>query len=189
MRNNIDIIHWHIQRNDMLRNTISTRATIVLTANAILITGMYFLLEKVILIRNLPSKLLIITFNVICLILILLSVIYAFNSILSIWKPNRKMIENGYSVDEMLFYYASSTVQCISTKEKFIEKFKCLNDEQLLNYARTSLWYGTNLYHHRYEKLRRSIRFLLIAFIGLILAIIIYTINTWLIVPTGINLQ
>jgi hypothetical protein len=169
---NIDMelenVNWHLQRNDNLRSSIANRATIVLTANAVVITAVLFLIDK-----NYAKNNLTIIMTIISLLFVLLSSFFSIVSILSLKKAKKIVNDKKFSMSEMLFYFASGTLKQLDTKEKFVSKLKETDKEEFLRYASTSLWYGMNLFANRYTKLRISVIFLIAALIILITTIII----------------
>lgn len=174
---NIDFLNWHIQRNDNLRNSITNRATIILSANALVIAGLIFILDKLITLNHLVIRLILLVLVFFCLLSVLISVIYAITSMLSIWNSKGKTKNDEYRQDEMLFY----TVLKMPIKNEFVEKIDKTCEEDFIKYAKTSFWYGSLLFYQRYQRMRKSIKWLLSSLISFIISTSLYLIYSLMI--------
>jgi len=160
---------WLIERYDELRSSTASRASIVLSAAAILITGSSFLFEKFLVLIpqiSLIERVVLIFVFLLSLTFQLASIGSSASAIVNVWKKSRKMI--GGEIPPRLLFNARDTIETYETLEKFEQEFKSTDEEQILSFALGELWTITNSHHKRYQILRRATRLLLISIVPLL---------------------
>lgn len=171
----IELARWLIERHDTLRESISSRAGIILSADALLITALIFTLDKITAITDQGySDALRIVF-IICIAVSTISTIVSFifttNTIVSVWKTSRRTTNTKYH--QRLFFNARDTLENFPTFSGFEHQFRELRRDQVLNFALGELWTAQSLYRQRYQSLRYSIRALLFSIIPFLIAMAI----------------
>ena len=170
-----ELLLWHLKRFDKMRVTISNRAAIVLSANALLLTGTAFLIDKTLSIKiNISEQLIII--SCICLTFILLgfSTYYSMNTLISI-KSSRELFGD---LPKMLFFSPRDTVdEYKNNYEEFKKRILNLTIEENILYATTTLWNGINHNWLRYQFLRKATKYIILSMIAFLFTIIVLFLN------------
>ncbi len=156
----IEIVFWFIKRNDNQRYAISNRAAIVLSADALLLAGIIFLIDK--LFSGMTQytdfeRVTIFINSIITFVFLISSLITATTGIANVWK---KSYQWHKKLPKRLLFYARPTIETFNNFSDFRNHFKNINYEQLLDYGITDFWVIMSHLHRRYQKLRWSIRLL-----------------------------
>jgi hypothetical protein len=168
-----------IDRYDNLLTSIESRAAIVVSADALLLTGATFLIDKVLSYASQYSltKQVFLGANIsLTLLTLTLSLIYAITGIVTVWRSSRA-ITGRDTPRPNLFFRSGDTAEFFKGFTDFENNFRSSTKEQMLTYALGELWLITNLNVHRYQSLRRAIRLLLISIFPFLVSFAILTIR------------
>jgi hypothetical protein len=168
----LELVEWLIDRSDGLRESVANRAAIVLSADALLFTGVIFLLNVVFSGGSHYSKaerLFIYLCIVITTILLSFSIFNAITGVVNVWKKSREMF--GVDMPQRLFFHARDTIEAFKSFAPFKESFLASNEEQMMDYALGALWTSLSTFHYRYRILRRAIRLLLLSLMPFLVSI------------------
>lgn len=164
--NKLELVFWHLNRYDTIRASIANRSAIVISADALLLAGTTFLLDKALLgvgQRNLLEQVIITCSIVTTLGLLCLSITYATIGIANVWKQSRNLY--GTEIPLRLFFGANDTVKEFTKYQAFSESFRNLDEDQILTHALGELYTLIQQQFDRYQKLRWAIRFLFFSII------------------------
>jgi hypothetical protein len=170
---------WHIARSDSLRNSVATRASVTLSANALIVAGTALLSNQFLDRASSASPALVILFALIAifsLVLVAGSVAFAIGTLVT--KKNWRV-----AVDDRpsLGFSGLSTVKYSANVDEFKDMFCNATDDEVLRAAVVELWAGLSTYLRRYVSLRRAIRWLLwaiLSFLSITLLFILDAITT-----------
>jgi hypothetical protein len=175
----LELIRWLIERHDNLRASVANRAAIVLSANALFVAGITFLLDKTLTaashLYTATEKVIVSVLIGFTLILLAASIYYATNGIVSVFKSSRKMF--GSDLPSRLFFNAGDSVESSDGYMTFAEKFNASSEEELTTYALSELWTAVNLYRLRYQNLRIAVRLFFVSVVPFLMAITIILIE------------
>ena len=170
-------ILWHIEMLDARRSSISNRAAIVLSADALLLAATTLLLDKIL--SNITQYN---QFERIVLALsiggvaffLALSIAYATAGIVNVWKTSREMLGTlGSDMPQRLFFHPTDTIKAFSGFSPFADKFNTTTKEQMTLFALGELWTVINQHYSRYQVLRKTIKLLILSIIPFLVAIAI----------------
>lgn len=193
-----ELILWLLNRYDTYRGSVSNRAAILLSADAIILTGIVFLLDKMILSKNYQGLdgIFIISSTVFTIILLMISIVYATTSIINVWKPSKRMIAKinvwkpskemfdkinfwksrkimfGKDLGNRLFFHPTDTVEAFKNFSEFKNSFVNSNKDSIFEYALGELWTVTFLHYIRYQSLRKAIRFFIFSIFTFLISIL-----------------
>jgi hypothetical protein len=156
-----------IERYDTLLTSLESRAATVVSADALLLAGTTFLIDKIFSQGYQYSLLEQIFISVIiglALIALALSLVYATMGIANVRKTTRE-IAGGDLSKSSLFFHARETVRELKEFPHFDDSFRTSNKEQMLTYALSELWLITNLNVRRYRSFQRAVQLLLFSVI------------------------
>lgn len=156
-----------IERYDNLLTSLESRAATVVSADALLLAGTTFLIDKIFSQGYQYSLLEQIFISVtigLALITLALSLVYATMGIANVRKTTRE-IAGGDLSKSSLFFHARETVRELKEFSHFDDSFRTSNKEQMLTYALSELWLITNLNVRRYRSFQRAVQLLLFSVI------------------------
>jgi hypothetical protein len=156
-----------IERYDNLLTSLESRAATVVSADALLLAGTTFLIDKIFSQGYQYSLLEQIFISVtigLALIALALSLVYATMGIANVRKTTRE-IAGGDLSKSSLFFHARETVRELKELSHFDDSFRTSNKEQMLTYALSELWLITNLNVRRYRSFQRAVQLLLFSVI------------------------
>jgi hypothetical protein len=166
-----ELVCWLIERSDSLRESTANRAAIVVSADALLLAGTTFLLDKTLLAigqyGTVGQVFLIVNIGI-TTILLILSLIFATTGIVNLRKTKRS---TPASVPPYPYFNAFEvgTLNFDSSKDNF----SSAAHNQMTDYALHYLWFIQNLYCDRYQALKRAVLLLLVATISFALSILV----------------
>ena len=174
----LELALWSIERLDNLRASASNRAAMVISADAILLAGTTFLIDKGISAYKFvdTQAIIYIICALLALILVLLSVIYASNTIVFVWRSTKNAV-GVKDLPKSLFFHPSDTVATFKDFGKFEKTFKSSTTDDMLKSALGELMQITLAHHKRYKSLRTSIRLLLVAVIPFMVCLLLLIID------------
>ena len=160
----LELLHFHIVRYDGLRAALANRASILISADTLLLAALGLLFAKGIPRASESHNIMeivsvILTFALASLILS--SVYFALNAIITIKSshtlfgdfPNRLLYNHHDTFDA----YKERTAQ------EFINESLTLTEDRLLESASAELWIGLRQQHRRYLYLRKAIKIFFIS--------------------------
>jgi hypothetical protein len=170
---NLKLVFWLIEMHDNLRNSAESRAATVISADAILLAGATFLLDKVLSGANgygQPEKVVFAACLGACLVLVASSIAYAASTIMFIWEDTRRAtsIKN---LPPLLFFHPPDIVTHFDSFDRFRDAFQTSTKKQMLEYALGQLLLIITAHAKRYKNLRKTLRCLLISIIPFLIAI------------------
>jgi hypothetical protein len=159
----IETARWHILRYDSLRASLASRASFVLSADAVLIAGISFLFSWTAK-RGIYG-------GIISLALVGVGMLLALTfALLSVRRASRALLSNKswrtlFSSDAppSLFYQHSDTIKAIPTYAEFSTAFKGQATGSELESAIVNLWLVLHTHAYRYRFLREATNQLQIA--------------------------
>ncbi len=156
----LELLNFHIVRYDGLRSSTANRASILLSANTLILAALGLLFTN-----GIPDALkgnrflgiaaIVATLGVASLVL--RSVYLALNAIVST-KSSRTL--HGEIPDRLVYNHAD-IVRRVTSAQAFIDEVLTVTDERLLEGAAAELWTGIRQHYLRYQYLRRAVRLFL----------------------------
>lgn len=164
----LQLLLWLIDRSDSFRNSYSSRASLVLSADALVLATLAFLLDKVP--ADNPNRFYINTFIVFSLAGMLASFALAFIASTSLWN-NSSQYTNFH--EKRYFFNGTQTLN-IPEKDfaTFKRDFKTTRVDGLVDYACAQLWSSYLLQKKRYRNLRMSTVALFVSVVALVGALL-----------------
>lgn len=163
----LELLQWLINRSDGLRASYSSRASLILSADALVLATLAFLLDKVPSYH--PFK-----FYINCLIgfslaSMLILFVLAFMASANFWKNSSQATKFH---EKRYFFNAKHTLDIPKRDfQTFRKDFRAATINDLLDYACAQIWACYILQRKRYRNLKISILALLAAVVTLISAL------------------
>jgi hypothetical protein len=170
----LDLACWLNEKYDNLRTSISNRAAIVISADALLLASTTFLLDKIlsgVTAYGKIERLLMALSAGITLVLLTLSIICAANAIATIWKSSRQMF--GSDMQPSRFFHSFHITGVFKDAASFEKRFRESTTKDFLSHALNNLWLTENVFNYRYRFLSLSIKLLLAAVIPFLASVTI----------------
>ena len=152
------LIEWQIKRHDQLRASEASRASIVLSACAILSAGNAVILSQLLSSSADVKGWILVALSIgiaASASLIVLTVILSTSALIS-RRPSRKMFHEDDLAPSILFH-ASDTVRHIKSFSQFQAAIDQVHHTQVLEQAEVELYLAVRHYMYRYGKLRGAI--------------------------------
>lgn len=168
-----------IERYDGLLTSLEGRTATVISADALLLAGTTFLVDKVLAqayLYPLPKQIAIGVSIGVALVALALSIAFATTGIANVWRTTRKIV-GGDLPQPSLFFRPSDTVKALNGFSRFEESFRSSSKEQILTYALSELWLVTNLNVRRYRPFQRAVQLLLLSVVPFLVAYAMLTIQ------------
>lgn len=157
------LLRWHLDRYDRLRASTASRASVVLSAGAILSAGNAVVLARLI---DGPDSGLAITTTLVfglglllSIGLVVLSLILA-TGVLVTPKPSRDTFADARELPVALVFNPTDTVRELKTYDDFRSSVEGQSYQAILAAAQIELWIGIRQHRHRYLRLRAATRVL-----------------------------
>jgi len=176
-----ELARWLIDRYDNLRSSVSNRASIVLSADALLLAGSTFLISQITLASGRYSSLERIVFSVcvgIGILFISFSIINAAISMAFVWKTSRESL-HFEKLPPLFFFHHRDTINHFQELEEFEKEYRSTSQDQMLHYALGELLLITKTHFQRYQSFRKSVRFLLYALGAILVSTLILLASQW----------
>lgn len=161
-----------VERYDALLSSLENRTATVISADALLLAGTTFLIDKLFsqAYQYPLSKQIFISVCIgLALVMLALSIVFAASGIANVWRTTRRIV-GGDLPQPSLFFHSSDTVKALKGFSQFEESFASSSKEQMLGYALGELWLITNLNVRRYRLFQRAVRLLLVSIIPFLAA-------------------
>lgn len=169
----LEVARWLNERYDHLRETLSTRASIVVSADALLIASSTFLLDKFFMNEINYTEFGRITM-VVCiaasLLFLTLSIVFAANGIVSLWKTSQERF--GHELELGIFSIPLTRKRFFKDFDEFEKEFRKTTVNEFLTHSLENLWLMENLFAYRYKLLSRAIKLLLVSIIPLLISMV-----------------
>ncbi|MFD9697983.1 hypothetical protein [Lentzea sp. NPDC059081] len=178
-RDELSLTKWHLDRYDRLRASTATRASVVMSAGALLSAGNAVVLTHLL---SVPagrfSAWLLICFTIglagsACLVV--MSLIRAAGVLVTI-KDSRTMFASQQQLPPSFLFNGPYTVEHFGAFEDFWSHSRAQNLDDILQAAHVELWLVIKQHRHRYQKLReavRRLRWAAIAFLVVLLGLLL----------------
>jgi len=151
--------------------SIANRAAIVLSANAFLIAGSMFLVDKVtsgsVRLGGTPITVMVLLLSS-ALLLLIVSTLIAAMCIGNIGRPSRKSLapdeENKFNEElpRREVFHPTDLVDTVNRFDEFESRCESYTADTLRKAALAELWTMTKSIHRRYQQLRWAVRFLVV---------------------------
>lgn len=172
----LPLLQWHIDRYDRLRASTASRASVVLSAGAILSAGNAVVLSQVL---GGGFDRFHRWWVVACAIaimvsatLVVISIILA-AGVLVTPRPSRTMFQDLGSLPPSLLFNGPETVQRFGSFDAFRAAVVGQSDADVVNAAQVELFICIRQHRHRYVRLRVAVRFLRYAAVAFLLVLTI----------------
>ncbi|WP_280893413.1 MULTISPECIES: hypothetical protein [unclassified Streptomyces] len=159
----LTLLRWHLDRYDRLRASTASRASVVLSAGAILSAGNAVVLARLI---DSPdsglSSATTLAFGLGLLLsvgLVVLSLTLA-TGVLVTPKPSRDTFMDARNLPAALVFNPTDTVRELESYEDFRSSVESQSYQAILAAAQIELWIGIRQHRHRYLRLRAATRVL-----------------------------
>jgi|WetSurMetagenome_2_1015567.scaffolds.fasta_scaffold07978_5 hypothetical protein len=163
---------WIIDRIDRWRVSIASRCSIILSADAIILTGTIFLINKDnrALLSSDPSiKSITIILLIILSVTIFLSILFATIGIANVFKTGRYLY--GKNIPDRLYFHPSDVIKNCNNFQDFILKYSNCNEDQIRIGLWAEIWSIIKMQNMRYQYLKKSV-FLLVLTVTILLFIV-----------------
>ena len=174
----LTLARWHLDRYDRLRASTAGRASVVLSAGALLSAGNAVVLTQ--LLRNGDDRAgswSTVAFSVglaISACLVVVSLVGA-SGVLVTLKDSRTLFAQQTPLPDAPLFNGPDTVRLLSSFDSFFDVSVSQTEAQVLQAAHVELWIVIRQHRHRYAKLRNAVRTLrwaaatfLVVFLGLL---------------------
>jgi hypothetical protein len=170
-----ELLRWLIVRSDAMRATYANRAALIVSANAIILAAIVFLIDKKLSQGAGPLKSWISIFVFLSLGLMATSFILALTASITLRKSTR--IATRFGGPPRLFFNPGETFTAYNDFDTLQKEFQAMTYEDFLRNACAELWVALRVQQIRYKKLKRSIWFILGAFLSLALALVLVVVR------------
>ncbi|MEQ4302256.1 hypothetical protein ABNF97_12830 [Plantactinospora sp. B6F1] len=176
----IDLLRWHLDRYDRLRASTASRASVVLSASAILSAGnaVVFaqLLSGSVADRLGPALLVVFTLaSMVSAGLVVLALLRAASVLVTI-RPSRALLGGYDDLPAALVFNGSDTVRRLHSFAEFRSALTGQRSAEILQAAQVELWIGIQQHRQRYVRLREAVRLLryaAVAFLAILVSALV----------------
>ncbi|MFY1687099.1 hypothetical protein [Plantactinospora sp. WMMB782] len=160
----IDLLQWHLDRYDRSRASTSSRASVVLSASAILSAGNAVVLAQLLggSVADRLGSVPLVLFTLASLVsagLVVLSLLRAASVLVTI-RPSRAILGSGDELPEALVFNGTDTVRRLHSFAEFQAALAGQRDPEIRRAAQVELWIGIQQHRQRYVRLREAVRLL-----------------------------
>jgi hypothetical protein len=179
----LELLKWHLGRNDQRRVSTANRASVVLSAAAILLAGNALILSRLLagpdarLTRPLAA-----VFGagmLASVALVIISLIHA-SGVLATIRTSRETFGGAQRLPPALLFNDTDTMSQLATFDDFRAAVDTQDYEAILEAAKVELWIGLLQHRYRYLRLRGAIRALrwaaiafLVSAIGIVVTVLV----------------
>lgn len=158
----IVLARWHLDRYDRLRVSTASRASVVLSAGAILSAGNAVILTQIPRTADLPFQIitgaLAIT-TALSSLLVVMALLRA-STVLVTLRDSKTMFLGREAVPSGLTFNGTETVAKVASFAEFHDLMDMQDERDVLAAAHLELWICINQHRHRYFRLRGAVRLL-----------------------------
>ncbi|HZM76110.1 MAG TPA: hypothetical protein VFC19_10305 [Candidatus Limnocylindrales bacterium] len=173
--NTIEMLCWHLDRYDRQRSSTSARASVVLSAGAILFAGNTIVLSRLLEPEmqrvGWPIVMFLLACGVLCALLIMLSLLRS-AGVLVTPRGSRQMFLRHENVPASLVFNGTDTIDQLRTFASFQSALAAQSRDDILQAAQIELWVCIHQHRHRYRQLRLAVRYLRYAAISFVFGMI-----------------
>lgn len=163
----LELLKWLIDRADSLRQSYNNRAAVILSADALVLATIAFVLDKT------PANHIHIFYvkalGAISLVFMFASFVLSFKASLSFWHDSSRATKFG---EDRYFFNARTTTRN-KKFDDFKTRFNSASLDEFLSYGYAQLWASYLLQMQRYASLKAANLTLLIAITTLMIAIVL----------------
>jgi len=173
-----ELLLWLIDRFDNLRASVNNNASIVVSANALMIAAVTFLLGIVVELTSplkAVSRDLVILCCVVSFALLMASIYFSVNAIANVFKTSRRLIRPD--VPTRFFFNQRETLEKWKSFDVFSKNFRDMDAEKFLELGIAEFWAISTTQNVRYSNLRWAIRFFVAAILPFVIAVSIVLIG------------
>ena len=179
----LELLKWHLGRNDQRRVSTANRASVVLSAAAILLAGIALILSRLLAgpDARLSAPLAGVFGSVLLasLTLVIISLIRASGVLVTV-RASRETFAGAQRLPSALLFNDTDTVSQLATFDDFRAAVDTQDYEAILEAAKVELWIGLLQHRHRYLRLRQAVRALrwaaiafLVSAVGIVIAVLV----------------
>jgi hypothetical protein len=174
----IELVKWHIVRYDQLRTSAANRASVVLSAGALLSAGNAVVLSELFANQRTVKGIFLILYSagiIASLSLIVLSLINATGVLVSL-RVTRRLFPDE-DLPPGLLFNATDTLHSSKSFRDFQTRVAVEDYFQILEHAEVELWIVIQGYKYRYAKLRGAVgelRAAALIFLALLVTLVVY---------------
>ncbi|WP_327087305.1 hypothetical protein OIE66_34005 [Nonomuraea sp. NBC_01738] len=172
----VDLLRWHLDRYDRLRASTASRASVLLSAGAILSAGNALVLSQLFGETRLATWVLVVLALLLTasVILVVTALIRA-SGVLVTLRPSRELFPGGSDLPESLLFNGPDTIKIASSFEMFAAAASAQDYAQIKQAALVELWIVIHQHRYRYARLRAAaqvLRWAAIAFVAVVIGLV-----------------
>lgn len=163
----LELVYWLINRYDMQRSAVATRAATVISGNALLLGGIALVLGSLLSgTSKYPNfqKIFLSVFSAINVLVLATSMLFAISATSFIWKNYQEILKTDQT-KPIIFFRARDTIRKYRNPDSFSAAFKSTSKKQMIEFALRELLVSTSSQLMRYENFRKALQALFIAVI------------------------
>jgi len=179
----LELLKWHLGRNDQRRVSTANRASVVLSAAALLLAGNALLLSRLLAGPNArlngPLAAVFGAGMLASVALVIISLVYA-SGVLATIRSSRETFGGAQRLPPALLFNDTDTMSQLATFDDFRAAVDTQDYAAILEAAKVELWIGLLQHRHRYLRLRGAIRALrwaaiafLISAVGIVVTVLV----------------
>lgn len=175
LSDHVELIKWHLGRYDARRESTASRASVVLSAAAILSAGEAIVLGQVsgdVLRRVDPWPKIVLGVLVLTSSFLVIGSLIRASQVLVTRRPSRALFGEGGSLPRGLIFNGTDTVALLKTFADFRRALVAQDDQAVFDAAAVELWVTIQQHRRRYAQLRSAVALLQLAAFALILILI-----------------
>lgn len=160
----LELVHWHLLRNDQLRVSIAARAGSIMGANTLVVGGVAIILTLGEQRPSVPA----LAGSLSALLCVAVSAVAASMALITLRQWHVHFTEPGW---RRSFVYNSVRVDDVNDLESFRDRFLRQSDARRLDDALNELWRCGLLHDYRYKRLRLASQALLLSIAFLVVGV------------------
>lgn len=173
--NTIEMLCWHLDRYDRHRASTSMRASVVLSAGAILFAGNTIILSRLLepTMRGVDWRvlMLLLACGVLSALLIMLSLLRS-AGVLVTPRGSRQMFMRHENVPAGLVFNGTDTVGRLRTFDDFRAALAAQSGQDIVQAAQVELWICIQQHRYRYRQLRSAVKYLRYAAVSFVVGMV-----------------
>jgi len=167
-----ELLLWYIDRFDSLRASVSNNASIVVSANALMIAAVTFVLGIAV-DQTFPLNTTLRDWVILCcavtFALLMASIYFSVNAIANVFKTSRRLIKPDVPI--RFFFNQRETLEKWDSFDTFSKNYKEMDREKFLELGIAEFWAISVTQNMRYSNLRWAIRFFVTAMLPFTIAV------------------
>jgi hypothetical protein len=170
----IVLLRWHLDRYDRLRASTASRASVVLSAGALLSAGNAVIISQLLSSRAepIPSPVLGLCMAVaLCSAAFVVLALHRASGVLVTMRSSRAMLDRDLTIPSGIPFNGTDTLGRMNSFSEFSALVSAQTEAEIMVAGHVELWIGINQHRYRYLRLRDAVRFLRFAAIVFFLAL------------------